>query len=113
MSDSSAITAAARTTSIGVQRRLPIGAEYLGKGETHFRVWAPAARRVSVVTREGSTDLAEEDRGYFSGLMRALRGDRYRFRLNDDERLYPDPASRFQPEGPHGPSEVVDAAGFA
>src|SRR5688572_15680641 len=35
-------------------------------------------------------------------------GDRYRYRLDRGE-LRPDPASRFQPEGVHGPSEVVDA----
>ena len=35
-------------------------------------------------------------------------GDRYRFRLDDAETLYPDPASRYQPEGPHGPSVIVD-----
>ena len=51
---------------------------------------------------------------YFSGLVRGLRaGDRYGFQLDDDGKVYPDPASRFQPEGPHGPSEVVDARGFA
>ena len=35
-------------------------------------------------------------------------GTRYSFRLDDDATPYPDPASRFQPDGPHGPSEVVD-----
>ena len=34
----------------------------------------------------------------------------YRFRVND--KFYPDPASRFQPDGPHGPSCIVDPAGF-
>jgi maltooligosyltrehalose trehalohydrolase len=52
--------------------------------------------------------LAKEDAGYFSGAVVARPGDRYQFQLNEDRRLYPDPASRFQPEGPHGPSEVVD-----
>ncbi len=40
-------------------------------------------------------------------------GGRYAFLLDDDARPYPDPASRFQPEGPHGPSEVVDPGAFA
>jgi maltooligosyltrehalose trehalohydrolase len=40
-------------------------------------------------------------------------GSRYRYRLDLDNRLYPDPASRFQPEGPHGPSQVVDPSRFA
>src|SRR6476469_7812004 len=38
-------------------------------------------------------------------------GARYRLQLDGGE-AFPDPASRFQPEGPHGPSEVVDPAAF-
>src|SRR5262249_10339146 len=86
---------------------------------THLRVWAPAHRRVEVRYGRGgslksSAALAAEEGGYFSGLVRDLHaGDRYGFHLGDDQsKLYPDPASRFQPDGPHGPSEVVDAAGF-
>jgi maltooligosyltrehalose trehalohydrolase len=56
--------------------------------------------------------LSHEDGGYFSGSIVASAGDRYRLMLGDDEKLYPDPASRFQPEGPHGPSEIVDPAAF-
>ena len=94
-------------------RRLPIGAEYLGDGRTHVRVWAPDARRLEVVLSSGDrTRLGVEDGGYFSGLVAAAPGDRYQFRLDDDERLYPDPSSRFQPEGPHGPSEIVDPSSF-
>ena len=39
-------------------------------------------------------------------------GTRYRFRLDGGDHLYPDPASRFQPDGPHGPSEVIDPPTF-
>ena len=56
--------------------------------------------------------LAREEGGYFSGTIDATAGDRYTFKLDDDERLYPDPASRFQPDGPHGPSEIVDPSSF-
>jgi maltooligosyltrehalose trehalohydrolase len=50
--------------------------------------------------------------GYFSGLVPEARpGTEYRFQLGDG-RDYPDPASRFQPNGPHGPSAVVDPAAF-
>ena len=92
-------------------RRLPIGAEYRPREGTHFRVWAPAARRVDVVF-EGAgappdTPLEAEPGGYFSGWARqAGVGARYRLRL-DGKDAFPDPASRWQPEGPHGPSEVV------
>jgi maltooligosyltrehalose trehalohydrolase len=61
-----------------------------------------------------SIQLVAEPGGYFSALAPAARvGDRYRFRLDGEEGLFPDPASRFQPDGPHGPSEVVDPALFA
>jgi maltooligosyltrehalose trehalohydrolase len=57
--------------------------------------------------------MEREEDGYFSSLVEgAAAGGLYHFRLDGDEYLYPDPASRFQPEGPHGPSRVVDPAGF-
>jgi maltooligosyltrehalose trehalohydrolase len=52
--------------------------------------------------------LKSEALGYFSGLVEALgAGALYSFRLDDDPLLLPDPASRFQPEGPHGPSQII------
>jgi maltooligosyltrehalose trehalohydrolase len=94
-------------------RRLPVGAEPIGGGRTHFRVWAPAASHVSVVIDgRGATELDAEEGGYFSGVVQIETGARYRYRLGDDERTYPDPASRFQPEGPHGASEIVDPTAF-
>ena len=57
--------------------------------------------------------LTPETPGYFSGHVAvAAVGTRYRFRLDDSDALYPDPASRFQPDGPHGPSQVIDARRF-
>ncbi len=94
-------------------RRLPIGAEPVDFRTSHVRLWAPRPRRVEVITVPGTrTSLTREDGGYFSGTIPASAGDRYQFKLDDDDRLYPDPASRSQPEGPHGPSEIVDPAGF-
>ena len=91
-----------------VRRRYPIGAEPTRNGVS-FRVWAPARKAVAIEIDGKRHPLAAEPDGYFSGEIRAARtGTRYGFRLDDDETLYPDPASRFQPEGPHGPSEVVD-----
>jgi maltooligosyltrehalose trehalohydrolase len=58
--------------------------------------------------------LGREPGGYHSGFASGLvAGGRYRFRLGDGAALYADPASRYQPEGPHGPSEVVDPSAFA
>lgn len=100
-----------RSQAAQQRRRLPVGAEVMGEEGTHFRVWAPLAESVEVVEDGGAQLVAllqAEGDGYFSGLVRqAKAGLRYRFRL-DGGQAYPDPASRFQPDGPHGPSEVVD-----
>jgi maltooligosyltrehalose trehalohydrolase len=113
MSDSAVAARGART----VRRRLPIGVEPIGDDHVHVRVWAPLADAVDVVLagRAGGTQsmaLIRESGGYFSDVVAGRAGDRYRFRLDGGDRLYPDPASRFQPEGPHGPSEIVDASAF-
>jgi maltooligosyltrehalose trehalohydrolase len=56
--------------------------------------------------------LDAEEGGYFSGyLPEATDGTRYRYQLDGAE-IYPDPVARFQPEGPHGPSQVVDPSRF-
>jgi maltooligosyltrehalose trehalohydrolase len=83
-------------------------------GKAHFRVWAPRCRRVEVVFdgKPGSLTLEPEGDGYFAGLApRAGAGTLYRVRLDGGDPL-PDPASRFQPDGPHGPSQVVDPSAF-
>src|SRR5690242_12131589 len=90
------------------KRRLPVGAEP-DDGGTAFRVWAPDRRLVKVcIEGRPEYELLREENGYFGGYVPAVApGMRYRFRLDDGEALYPDPASRFQPDGPHGASEVV------
>jgi hypothetical protein len=100
-------------------RRLPVGAEVLPDGGVHFRVWAPGRRRVEVVLEPGgpgagtAAGLEAEGGGYFSGRVAGARvGSRYRFRL-DGGPAFPDPAARFQPDGPHGPSQVIDPGDFA
>ena len=100
-----------------IARRLPIGAEAAPEG-VHFRVWAPKRRRVEVVFDEPAGEwplefeLTPEDGGYFSGFGEgAGAGALYKFRL-DGGGAFPDPASRFQPRGPHGPSQVIDPAAY-
>ena len=104
------------------QGRLPIGAEVLPEGGVRFRVWAPSRKRVEVVLEGGArnipkgetlaVELAAEGDGYFAGTVReAGAGTLYRYRLDGGD-AFPDPASRFQPEGPHGPSRVVDPGAF-
>jgi maltooligosyltrehalose trehalohydrolase len=61
---------------------------------------------------EGTLRLQGEPGGYFSGLApRAAAGARYRYRLDEGD-AFPDPASRYQPEGPDGPSQVIDPRRF-
>ena len=95
--------------------RLPVGAEVVSGGGAHFRVWAPKRRQVDVVlqgSRAISASLQSSGDGYFAGFVpQARAGDLYRFRL-DGKDEFPDPASRFQPEGPHGPSQLIDPMQF-
>lgn len=96
-------------------RNLPIGAEVQPGGGVHFRIWAPASKSVRVrigeeiaLGRGGlEKELSPEGTGYFSGVVeQAQAGDFYRFVL--DSGSFPDPASRFQPAGPHEASQVID-----
>jgi maltooligosyltrehalose trehalohydrolase len=100
-------------------RRLPVGAEVLPEGGAHFRVWAPRRKNVKVIIEAQAgqeqqvIELSSEPDGYFSGTAKAANdGALYRFKLDTDEKLYPDPASRFQPDGPHGPSQIIDPRRF-
>jgi maltooligosyltrehalose trehalohydrolase len=95
-----------------VFRRLPVGADVQPDGATHFRVWAPRPRDVRLVIERSTSDslelpLQSDSGGYVSALVAGVGpGARYRYRL--DGRLFADPASRFQPDGPCGASQVVD-----
>jgi maltooligosyltrehalose trehalohydrolase len=97
-------------------RRLPVGAEPSGGG-VHFRVWAPKHEGLDVVLEDARSEevthaLVRGDDDCFSGTVSAAAaGARYRFRTADG-RMLPDPASRFQPAGPHGPSAVIDPDSF-
>ena len=86
---------------------------YLPGEGVQFRVWAPKRKRVQVIIESQSLELEKDAGGYFSGISRSARpGSLYKFKLDSDDYLYPDPESRFQPEGPHGPSQVVDPNSF-
>ena len=94
-----------------IQRRFPIGAEVQSSG-VHFRVWAPDAPDLKVVVGGGTYPLQREPDGYASCFVPGVKsGTDYQFERNDGFRL-PDPASRFQPDGPHGPSRIVDPNQF-
>jgi maltooligosyltrehalose trehalohydrolase len=102
--------------STTVQRRLPIGAEPV-TGGVHFRVWAPRCRHVEIILEPSRelpvVGLEHEGSGYFAAFVESAKpGMLYQYRLDHRDTLYPDPASRFQPNGPHGPSQIVDALRF-
>ncbi|HWI14865.1 MAG TPA: malto-oligosyltrehalose trehalohydrolase, partial [Burkholderiales bacterium] len=97
-------------------RRLPVGAELLSVSTASFRVWAPRRDRVTLVIESGmrrEVALQREPEGYFSATVDGLAaGTLYRYRLDDEEALHPDPVSRAQPRGHDGPSQLVDPSGY-
>jgi maltooligosyltrehalose trehalohydrolase len=92
---------------------MPFGAEFDRDGDTRFRLWAPSASSVElefVGERAGSHGFPapSSSDGWYEWIRHdAPAGTRYRFRI-DGELAVPDPASRFNPQDIHGPSEVVD-----
>lgn len=99
--------------------RLDIGAWLAGPSSVQFRVWAPRAKTVAVRLMGRSplevlqdVPMAPQDFGYFECTVPgAGPGTRYHYLL-DRKTARPDPASRFQPEGVHGPSAVIDPGAF-
>jgi maltooligosyltrehalose trehalohydrolase len=97
---------------VNQQRRQPVGADLTGDG-CSFRVWAPDSRRVSVIVDGRDHPMVPLEDGMFEADVPGVRaGARYGYRLDGAERILPDIASRSQPDGPHGLSEVVDPASF-
>ncbi|QDV57875.1 malto-oligosyltrehalose trehalohydrolase [Rosistilla oblonga] len=90
----------------------PLGAVPVSCNATHFNIWAPYAGRLAIEKQNGDEiqrfRIQPDEDGYFHRTVRGIGGgDRYQISL-DDRVSRPDPASRFQPQGVHGPSMVVD-----
>jgi maltooligosyltrehalose trehalohydrolase len=83
----------------------------LTKDSVHFRLWAPAAKRVDLLLEKPHALMRGDDGWFFADIAGAKAGTRYKFRI-DDEIDVPDPASAFQPEDVFGPSEVIDHAAY-
>ena len=94
-------------------RRFPIGTEVLSETESSSEF---GRRFAAASPRSSNPGPRPPWRGSRAVILaagrRAPSSARYRFRLDDDPNTYPDPASRFQPDGPHGPSEIVDPKTF-
>lgn len=92
---------------------LPFGANLCGR-DVFFRVWAPRAKKVEILfpLQGRREELHKTDEGYFSIRARGLKaGDLYQYLL-DGKGPFPDPCSRYQPEGPGGPSMIIDPNQF-
>lgn len=87
---------------------IPIGVNWV-EGTTHIKVWAPLAKEVTcqVINLTYDIPLVREEYGYWYAKCDGIQvGDRYHFLV--DGTPQPDPASRYQPDGVHGDSQVVD-----
>src|SRR5438309_11939254 len=92
-------------------KEMRVGAHRLPDGSWEFLLWAPKARSVSLHLLGGGSEQVMMDaleRGYHCANIPGLAAASQYFYRIDDARELPDPASRHQPEGVHGPSQVVD-----
>ncbi|HXF11145.1 MAG TPA: malto-oligosyltrehalose trehalohydrolase, partial [Desulfuromonadaceae bacterium] len=116
MSKNTPVAPLSAAPDVPVVRRFPVGAEVRSEGGVHFRVWAPRSSTVSVQLwnhlnspTDLVADLQPEEDGYFSGFVPDARAGMF-YKFVVDRGAFPDPASRFQPQGPHGPSQIIDPA---
>jgi maltooligosyltrehalose trehalohydrolase len=94
---------------------VPFGATPVARG-ARFRIWASDAHDLTIVIHDGRAagdyPMSRDHDGIFDRTVEGvLAGTRYSYRIGAGE-LRPDPVSRFQPEGVHGPSQVIDPATF-
>jgi maltooligosyltrehalose trehalohydrolase len=87
-----------------------LGAILLDDGRCRFRVWAPLSASVHlhiVAPKDAVVCMESKQLGYHNAVVEGIRpGARYFYQLSNGKE-FPDPVSRYQPEGVHGPSEVV------
>jgi maltooligosyltrehalose trehalohydrolase len=93
----------------------PLGATPLPRPGWRFVAWAPAVKELNVHIvgdNHRVVPMQKSDSGYFETTIKTLEPDaRYFYRFADG-REFPDPASRFQPQGVHGPSQIFDLKNF-
>ena len=107
MTDGASIVASRTFT-----RELPFGAQFDARHGTAFRLWAPGENRVSLAIEDGAeVAMTRGPDGVFEARVDCRPGTGYRYRLESGQ-LVPDPASRAQRDDVHGPSLVIDSAGY-
>jgi maltooligosyltrehalose trehalohydrolase len=90
------------------------GTQFLQDGNVRFRVWAPFSPRAELVLLRDGEERIRMERGrfgYHSKTLSAKEGLRYAYSLGKGK-MRPDPVSRCQPEGVHGPSELANPNSF-
>jgi malto-oligosyltrehalose trehalohydrolase len=102
--------------SLTQSQRYHFGPRWIDKETVEFRVWAPKCSELAVQFVENSAQpqplsMTREPDGFFTLQTSAQPDGRYWIRFADGK-LRPDPASRFQPEGVHGPSQLIDEHAF-
>jgi len=89
---------------------MPFGTKVLEAGQVRFRLWAPGANNVCLNLGSDDLPMVGSANGWFELAREVPHGARYQFTIG--ECTVPDPASRYQPLGIHGPSEVIDPRAF-
>lgn len=95
------------------KRRYAVGPELVERDRVHLRVWAPDHQELFAVVEDVLSPMHRERDGHFSVEVTAHPGSRYGFRVAGDDHIYPDPASRWLPDGPDGLSAIVDLDEYA
>jgi maltooligosyltrehalose trehalohydrolase len=95
------------------KHEMPFGAECRDDNTVRFRLWVPKASKVDLqfTNPKGELPMSRLDDGWFELVIKARASMHYTFKI-DDQQMVPDPASRFQPFGVHGASEVIDPNAF-
>ena len=122
-SDSAPLVAAAQLTLLPIETQtsnkgksnVKIGANYQGLGNCEFVVWAPLLQEVAVQIvspQERLLPMQKDEEGYWQVMASGIEpGTLYFYQLAGANNR-PDPASKYQPQGVHGPSEVIDLNAF-
>lgn len=113
MPDPASLRREPKTVSAPSSYSYRLGPLFHEDGTVTFRVWAPnlKALAIKLVDRDESASMHRGESGIFEVTLSAEDGAKYWIELPDGT-LRPDPASRFQPEGVHGPSQLVDTRSF-